>query len=61
MDPVDICRRLGESKTRSLFLELTADGWAIPEIAVTLDTTVERISDEKYKAVKKLRHHFGTV
>ena len=42
-------------------LELTADGWAIPEIAVTLDTTVERISDEKYKAVKKLQHHFGTV
>ena len=42
-------------------LELTADGWAIPEIAVNLDTTVERISDEKYKAVKKLQHHFGTV
>jgi RNA polymerase sigma factor (sigma-70 family) len=42
-------------------LELTADGWAIPEIAVNLDTTVERISDEKYKAVKKLQHHFGTM
>lgn len=42
-------------------LELCADGWAIPEIAVNLDTTVERVSDEKYKAVKKLQHHFGTV
>ena len=40
-------------------LELCADGWAIPEIAVNLDTTVERVSDEKYKAVKKLQHHFG--
>jgi RNA polymerase sigma factor (sigma-70 family) len=40
-------------------LELCADGWAIPEIAVNLNTTVERVSDEKYKAVKKLQHHFG--
>ena len=42
-------------------LELSADGWAVPEIAVNLNTTVERVSDEKYKAVKKLQHHFGTV
>ena len=42
-------------------LELTADGWAVPEIATQLSTTVERISDEKYKAIKKLQHYFGTV
>ena len=42
-------------------LELTADGWAVPEIASELSTTVERVSDEKYKAVKKLQHYFGTV
>jgi RNA polymerase sigma factor (sigma-70 family) len=42
-------------------LELTADGWAVPEIATDLSTTVERVSDEKYKAVKKLQHFFGTV
>jgi len=42
-------------------LELTADGWAIPEIATELGTTVERISDEKYKAVKKLQHHFAAA
>jgi RNA polymerase sigma factor (sigma-70 family) len=42
-------------------LELTADGWAVPEIAANLATTVERVSDEKYKAVKKLQHYFGTV
>lgn len=42
-------------------LELTADGWAVPEIAADLTTTVERVSDEKYKAVKKLQHYFGTV
>ena len=42
-------------------LELTADGWAVPEIATDLSTTVERVSDEKYKAIKKLQHFFGTV
>jgi RNA polymerase sigma factor (sigma-70 family) len=42
-------------------LELSADGWAVPEIAADLGTTVERVSDEKYKAIKKLQHYFGTV
>src|SRR5215471_120567 len=36
-------------------LDLTADGWSVPEIATELGTTVERVSDEKYKAVKKLQ------
>lgn len=39
-------------------LDLTADGWTVPEIASELSTTPERISDEKYKAVKKLQHYF---
>jgi RNA polymerase sigma factor (sigma-70 family) len=42
-------------------LDLTADGWSVPEIAKELGTTVERVSDEKYKAVKKLQHYLGTV
>ena len=42
-------------------LELTADGWAVPDIATELATTVERVSDEKYKAIKKLQHAFGAV
>ena len=42
-------------------MNLTADGWAVPEIATDLSTTVERVSDEKYKAIKKLQHFFGTV
>jgi RNA polymerase sigma factor (sigma-70 family) len=40
-------------------LELTADGWSVPEIATELMTTPERISDEKYKAIKKLQHYFA--
>ena len=42
-------------------LDLTADGWSVPEIAKELGTTVERVSDEKYKAVKKLQHYLGTA
>ena len=40
-------------------LDLTADGWTVPEIAAELKTTPERVSDEKYKAVKKLQHYFA--
>ncbi len=39
-------------------LDMTADGWTVPEIADELGTSPERISDEKYKAVKKLQHYF---
>ena len=40
-------------------VELTADGWATPDIATALNTTPERVSDEKYKAVRKLRAELG--
>jgi len=42
-------------------LELSAEGWAVPEIAADLGTVAERVSDEKYKAVKKLQHYFGVA
>lgn len=40
-------------------VELSADGWAVPDIAAELKTTPERVSDEKYKAIRKLRTHLG--
>lgn len=43
------------SQRQQRILALTCDGWSIPEIADELQTTVERISDEKYKAIRKLR------
>jgi RNA polymerase sigma factor (sigma-70 family) len=42
-------------------LELTSDGWAIPQIANELAAPVERISDEKYKAIRKLQHYLGSA
>ena len=50
-------RVLSERQRR--IVELTAGGWAVPEIAAELGTTAERVSDEKYKAIRKLRTHFG--
>lgn len=38
-------------------LQLSCEGWTIPEIAEELKTSVERISDEKYKAIRKVRRH----
>jgi RNA polymerase sigma factor (sigma-70 family) len=43
------------SQRQQRILNLTCDGWSVPEIAEELETTVERISDEKYKAIRKLR------
>ena len=40
-------------------LEWTCDGWTIPDMARALSTSPERISDEKYKAIQKMRGHFG--
>lgn len=42
-------------------VELTTGGYGVPEIAAQLGTTVERVSDEKYKAIRKLRSHFGVA
>jgi RNA polymerase sigma factor (sigma-70 family) len=62
-DRAAVAKAAGEvlSPRQRRILELTTDGWAVPEIASELGTTVERVSDEKYKAVKKLQHYFGTV
>lgn len=49
------------SSRQQRLLDLTADGWTVPEIARELGTTVERVSDEKYKAVRKLQDYLGTV
>ena len=40
-------------------VEMSAAGWAVPDIASELNTTPERVSDEKYKAIRKLRTHLG--
>lgn len=54
-EEVDRASRKVLSQRQQQILRLTCDGWSVPEIADELATTVERVSDEKYKAIRKLR------
>ncbi|HWG45788.1 MAG TPA: sigma-70 family RNA polymerase sigma factor [Gemmataceae bacterium] len=38
-------------------LQLSFEGWSVQDTAEKLQLPVERISDEKYKAIRKLRTH----
>jgi RNA polymerase sigma factor (sigma-70 family) len=42
-------------------LELTLAGWSVQEIAEKLETPAARISDEKYKAIRKLGRHLQMI
>lgn len=47
------------SPTQRDIVSRWSDGEAIGSIADTLELSPARVSDEKYKAIQKLRHHFG--
>lgn len=47
------------STRQQRILRLTMQGWSIRDIAETMDLPPERVSDEKYKAVRRLQEHFG--
>ena len=38
-------------------LQMSCEGWSVQEMADELQLPPERVSDEKYKAVRKLRSH----
>jgi RNA polymerase sigma factor (sigma-70 family) len=40
-------------------LQLSLEGWSVQEISEKLALPPERVSDEKYKAVRKLRSHLA--
>ncbi len=40
-------------------VELWTRGWTVPEIAETLKMSPNRVSDEKYKALRKLERHLA--
>lgn len=46
-------KHLTERQTR--IVRLTLDGWSVAEMAKKLDLPASRVSDEKYKAIQKLR------
>lgn len=49
------------SARQQRILQLSFEGWSVNDIAGKLDLTPARVSDEKYKAIRKLREHFAAV
>ena len=47
------------SPRQQRILQLSFDGWAVQEIGDEMQLAAERVSDEKYKAIRKLRTSFG--
>jgi RNA polymerase sigma factor (sigma-70 family) len=46
------------SPRQQRILHMSFDGWSVQEIAEELQLSAERVSDEKYKAIRKLRTTF---
>jgi RNA polymerase sigma factor (sigma-70 family) len=45
------------SARQKRIMQLSFEGWSVQEIADEIVMPVERVSDEKYKAIRKLRSH----
>ncbi|MGE3806308.1 MAG: sigma-70 family RNA polymerase sigma factor [Gemmataceae bacterium] len=46
------------SNRQQQILQLSFEGWSVRDIASNLELPEARVSDEKYKAIRKLRAHF---
>jgi RNA polymerase sigma factor (sigma-70 family) len=40
-------------------LQLSFEGWSVQDVAADMQLPAERVSDEKYKAIRKLRAHLN--
>ena len=45
------------SARQQQILQMSFEGWSVQEMAEELSLPAERVSDEKYKAIRKLREH----
>lgn len=52
-------RRATLSRRQDRIVELWTRGWTVPEIAEELGTSATRVSDEKYKALRKLERYLA--
>jgi RNA polymerase sigma factor (sigma-70 family) len=48
------------SPRQQRILQLSFEGWSVHDISEELRVSAERVSDEKYKAVRKLREHLAS-
>jgi len=56
---LEAARRAVLSPRQDRIVELWTRGWTVPDIAQTLELPVARVSDEKYKALRKLERHLA--
>jgi DNA-binding NarL/FixJ family response regulator len=56
---LEAARRAVLSPRQDRIVELWTRGWTVPEIAETLALNPARVSDEKYKALRKLERHLA--
>jgi RNA polymerase sigma factor (sigma-70 family) len=54
---LEAARRAVLSPRQDRILELWMRGWPVPDIGTELNMPVNRVSDEKYKALRKLENH----
>lgn len=54
---LEAARRAVLSKRQDRIIELWMRGWSVPEIGEELALPLARVSDEKYKALRKLEQH----
>jgi hypothetical protein len=54
---LEAARRAVLSSRQDRIIELWMRGWSVPEISGELSMPVNRVSDEKYKALRKLEQH----
>jgi RNA polymerase sigma factor (sigma-70 family) len=56
---LEAARRAVLTERQDRIVELWTGGWSVPEIAETMQMPVARVSDEKYKALRKLERHLA--
>ena len=49
------------SQRQQRIMRWSCEGWSVAQMAEELGLSAARISDEKYKAIHKLRTHFGVA
>jgi RNA polymerase sigma factor (sigma-70 family) len=54
---LEAARRAVLSKRQDRIIELWMRGWSVPEIGEEMNLPLARVSDEKYKALRKLEQH----
>lgn len=48
------------SERQQRIVQLSLEGWSVHDIAAELQTGPERVSDEKYKAIRRLREYLAS-